>query len=539
MRDALDQPQAIAKGAFHFLSGTALSRISGLIRDMSTAFFFGTHPAIAAFLVAFRLANLMRRIFGEGALLNGFVPHFEAHRNESPKKAFAFFRDTFFSVLALLTLLILFLELAIYFSTTCFSLKAENFQILQLIMIILPAVAFVCLFSLCSGLLHCQKSFFLTGVSPLAFNIIWIVSIFLLKDKPPEVAAIGLSIGVTIAFFSQWLMTLPKTLSILLSALSFKELLRGTLFSAEVRKMLFSLSFGMIGVTAAQINTAIDTLFARSASLEGPAYLNNAIHIQQLPLALFGIAISSALLPPLSRAFRSENLERYKELLEFSLSAALFMTLPCAVGIFATGGSCINLIFGRGEFGFESTYHTTLCLWGYGLGLVPMVAALLLTPAFYARNDYQTPMRASLYSILCNLILNALFIWVFHLGVESLAVSTSFASLFNMIYLYRKIGVLFSSRLALSALQIAISSMIAGMITLAVGYFYLQEPTIAILRGDEVHFVREFSLQLYQFAVLFFSFAASFILASLGCKNGMIYRFFGEKRINDKNDLTI
>ena len=94
--------------------------------------------------------------------------------------------------------------------------------------------------------------------------------------------------------------------------------------------MLSSLSLGLLGVVAAQINTAMDTLFARFASLEGPAYLNYAIHLQQLPLALFGIGIASALLPPLSRAFKSDHFAKYNELLEFALSLAMFIVIPCA-----------------------------------------------------------------------------------------------------------------------------------------------------------------------------------------------------------------
>lgn len=520
-----DHSRSLAKSALHFLSGTALSRVSGLVRDMSTAFVFGTHPSIAAFLVAFRLANLMRRIFGEGALLNGFVPHFETYREENPMRAANFFRDTFFSVLISLSGLIFFFEALIYFSIHFFHIKSDNLEILQLIMIMLPAVLFICLFSLCTGLLHCQKSFFLTGISPIAFNFVWIVSVFLLKDQTPGIAAIGLSAGVTIAFFSQWLMIFPKTISTLLHWISFGELFRGKLFSAEVRKMLFSLSFAIIGATATQINTALDTLFARSASLEGPAYLNFAIHIQQLPLALIGIAISSALLPPLSRAFRANDSQKYSELLEFSLKMALFMTIPCAVGIFVAGSSCINLIFGRGGFDFISTYHTTLCLWGYGFGLIPMVMTLLLAPAFYAKNDYKTPMKASLFSILLNFLSNALFIWGMHLGAESLAVSTSFASLFNLIYLYKKIGMRFSSKLSGSALEIVVCAFIAGGVTLSLGYFWLNDPTIPMFLGSEVHFVRGFFNQIHHFSVLFFSFVLSFIGSSLGFRNGVIYKF--------------
>jgi putative peptidoglycan lipid II flippase len=316
MEKLADHPASLTKSALSFFSGTALSRISGLARDMSIAYVFGTHASIAAFLVALRLANLLRRIFGEGALLNSFIPHFETYRKENPKQAAEFFRDSFSSIFVILILLISLIELLLYSSQSIFKISESNAQIVHLIAIILPGVLFICLFSLCSGLLQCEKSYFLTGISPVAFNVIWIASVWLLRNQIPDVAAVGLSIGITLAFFFQWLITVPKTISILLKSLKLKELIMGRIFTREMRALMSSLSISVIGVTAAQINTAIDTIFARFASLEGPAYLNYAIHIQQLPLALIGISISSALLPPLSRAIRSNDFSQYQSLLE-------------------------------------------------------------------------------------------------------------------------------------------------------------------------------------------------------------------------------
>src|SRR3989338_3640923 len=111
MRNITDHPRSVTKAAFSFFSGTALSRISGLARDMSIAYVFGTSSSISAFLVALRLANLLRRIFGEGALLNSFIPHFESFRNDNPKHAAIFFRDSFASIAVILILLVAVMEL--------------------------------------------------------------------------------------------------------------------------------------------------------------------------------------------------------------------------------------------------------------------------------------------------------------------------------------------------------------------------------------------------------------------------------------------
>lgn len=494
------------------------------------AFFFGTNPSVAAFLVALRLSNLLRRIFGEGALLNSFIPYFESIRNGNPRQAAEFFRDTFFSLLMILIFLIGAIEISIYLSTLLFEISPDNLQILQLIMIILPGVIFICLFSLCSGLLQCEKNFFLTGVSPIAFNAIWIASVWIFRDQAPEKAVIGLSFGMIFAFFSQWGLTFPKTICILRNHLSWKEFLKLRLFSSEIRKMLSSLSLGIIGVTAAQINTALDTVFARFSSLEGPAYLNYAIHLQQLPLALFGIGLSSALLPPLSRAFKSDNLQQYNRLLEFSLSIALFMILPCTIAIFTIGGSGINLIFGRGEFSADSTIHTISCLWGYGLGLIPMVITLLLAPAFYAKKDYRTPMIASLLSISLNLFLNIVLVFGFHQGPESLAAATSISALCNAWLLYRqlslKTGIQLSSPFFYSTLNTTLSAIFAGLATLCIGHWLLDDPTISLMFGWETYFIRDFSLQIVQFAGLFLTFSIGFILSAILLKNKQLADLF-------------
>ena len=516
MESPTDHPRSVTKSAISFFSGTALSRISGLARDMSIAYVFGTSSSIAAFLVALRLANLLRRIFGEGALLNSFIPHFESYRKENPKQAAMFFRDSFVSIAIILIFLIALAEIFIYLFIHTSGASQSSTQIPQLTAIILPGVLFICLFSLCSGILHCEKSYFLTGISPVAFNVIWIASVWLLRNQISDIAVVGLSIGITVAFFFQWLITIPKTISILLKSLTLKELVKCHIFTQDMRKMLSSLSISIIGVTAAQINTAVDTVFARFASLEGPAYLNYAIHIQQLPLALIGISISAALLPPLSRAIRSENFSQYRSLLEFSLSAAMFVIIPCTLGIFTVGGACINLIFGRGSFDQISTYQTTLCLWGYGIGLIPMVISLLLAPAFYAKKNYHAPLKASLISVVSNFLLNFIFVRIFKFGPESLAISTSIAAYLNAGFLYyyllQNIEAKLSVSFFYSTLKTLVGSIFAGGITLFAGHFFLNDQTVSIVSGSMGLYTRNFPGQLYEFTTLFILFSSIFFI---------------------------
>jgi len=522
--NTVSEQKTIVKSALNFFSGTMLSRVSGFLRDMSMAFFFGTEASIAAFLVALRLAVLLRRIFGEGALLNGFVPHFETHRTEDGPKAAKFFRDVFFSLFCLLILLTSAAEFGLYFLMNAY----PDSEVLPLVMLILPGVVFVCLFGICSGLLHCEKHFFITGVSPVAYNVIWIAAVWRLGSYPPATAAVGLSCAISLAFFFQWMMTMPKTIGFLRTHLSWREIGRFRFFPLEVKKMVTSLSLGVIGVTAAQINTAFDAVFSRFASLEGPAYLNYAIHLQQLPLALFGVGIASVLLPSLSKA--GADTIRSAELTEFALSKSMWLLIPCTAAILVGSTSAINLLYGRGHFSGEALLHTTQCLWGYGLGLVPMALTLLLSPLFYARKDYKTPMWCSLISIAVNLVLNGIFVWGFRLGPASLAYSTSLAALINAGLILKKSEIRFSPQLRRSLSKITTSALLAALCAGWVGYLFFQDPTWFILQSISVVWEPHFPMQCAHFLTLALSFVGSFLFCAVCLNRKEVIAFLTAKR---------
>src|SRR5262249_13748242 len=150
----------------------------------------------------------------------------------------------------------------------------------------------------------------------------------------------------------------------------------------------------------------LDGIFAWYASLEGPAFLWYAIRLQQLPLALLGIALSGAVLPPLARAIKNSNLVAYKQFVEFALGRSISLMIPITLGIFLLGDAAVYFLYGRGEFSISSAVGTTECLWAYAIGLIPMTAVLILSPAFYAKSDYKTPTIASTVAVFLNVGLN-------------------------------------------------------------------------------------------------------------------------------------
>ncbi len=526
-----DSYRTVAKSATHFLTGTFISRFTGMIRDLSMAYLFGTSAAVAAFMLAFRLANLCRRLFGEGALLNGFIPFFEARRKENGTKGAEFFRDLFGSLSAILFIIVCILETTLIGSMLLFDISYPVKQIIYMTMIMVPGLFFICLFGLSMALLQCERKFFLPGIAPVAFNLVWILALWLFRKQPPYTAMMGVSASIVLAFFLQWIVTVPETIRYVRSFMSWKEMLHTRLFTQELKDIVGPLMLGVIGVAAVQINSAVDVLIARFASLEGPAYLSYAHRLQQLPLALFGIAISSALMPPLTRAIKNDDYGLFRSLLSFGFIRTFSLLLPGTIAIFVLGGASVNMLYGRGMFSNLSTIHTTLCLWGYGFGLVPAAFVLIMAPAFYARRDFWTPTLASILSVGLNLFLNLFMIFVLHFGAMSIAISTSITAVFNMYFLLKRLQVKLFKTLIQPFLRVSLASLLAGVFVLLFSHFVMHEPTAALLFGDmHVTFVRSTLSQIQQFFIVLSAYGSLFLLFSYLLKAKHVLELFSLKK---------
>lgn len=501
-----DSTHTILHAAKRFFSGTVLSRVFGMLRDMAMAFAFGTQGSVAAFMLAFRFSHLLRRLFGEGAMQSAFVPEFEELRHKSPEKAFSFFRDLY-AVLTLFLFFVVVTGVAVLGLVLAYvDLHPGNQQIVLLTMLMLPSLLFICLYGLNAALLQCEKRYFISSAAPVAFNAVWIASVLFLKDLPSNDAMMWLSGGVILSCFAQWFMTVPGTWKIFkqnLTAVSWKTI---KLWTPELKVLGTSLSLGILGVAAAQINSAIDSVFARYAESEGPAFLWYAIRIQQLPLALFGIAISSALLPPLARAIKNDDTANYHQFLSYALSKTFMLMLPIMVAMFLMGDSTINLIYGRGGFDQSSVAYTTRCLWGYAAGLLPTSLILLLAPAFYARSHYLFPAWGSILCMFSNCILNAWFITGLGWGSASVAWATSISAWGNLVFLgwglTRWQGPILSKSLLIEMARVSLACLVAGGVFYSWRVYFLHDPTLnQLASGELADLPRTFYTQVTTFAV--------------------------------------
>ncbi|MFA6916344.1 MAG: murein biosynthesis integral membrane protein MurJ [Parachlamydiales bacterium] len=434
-----DTFKTIARSARHFLSGTVLSRVTGLIRDVATAYAFGADASVAAFLVAFRFSHLFRRILGEGALQGAFTPRYEKLKHEDPVQAALFYRDLQYGLGSLLFVFILFSIGILQFANGWSGLSAGNHEIILLTTYLMPGLFFICLYGLNASLLQCESKYLLSSAVPSLLNLGWTVGVLLLTGLPSAQAMPWLALCVVLATGLQWAATVPACRSIVHKLAPQMAWRSWDIYSLNVKALVKPMLLTIAGVAATQVNSATDALFARYADLEGPAYLWYAIRLQQLPLALFGIAIGNAILPPLARAAREGNQERFQSFIRYAWKATLALMIPITLGIFLFGGWAIQLIFGHGDFNSQDAAMTFYCLEGYAIGLIPSALVICHLQGFFARGDYKTPMRASLGSVVCNTFLNALFIFGLGWGSVSVAIATGISAWVNLglFYVFR------------------------------------------------------------------------------------------------------
>lgn len=509
-----DSTHTIIKTAKRFLSGTMLSRVSGMARDMAMAFAFGTQDAVAAFLVAFRFAHLLRRLFGEGAMQSAFIPQFESLRSSHPQRATRFFCDLLGVLSVGLTLLIIFVMVLIGALLFTVDFSEGNREILFLTLLLMPSLLFICLFGLNASLLQCEKSYFTPGVAPVAFNVVWIIGALMLWKVPVYQAMPWLAGWVILACFCQWMITVPRIWAILKSHGVASSWYRISFASSDVKGLAKPLLLGILGVAATQVNSAFDAIFARYADGEGPALLWYALRVQQLPLALFGVAIAGALLPPLTRALKANDIANYHHFLEFTLRRSMALMLPITAAFFVMGDSCINLLYGRGDFTDLSTVGTTQCLWGYCAGLVPMTLVLILAPAFYAKGNQRTPAIASVVAMSANIGLNAFMITVLGLGAASVAFATSISACINVILLRKVLTqTILSQAFLMSVGRVLLATLIASSAVVALDVFFLQGSTAwQIIQGDVPVYPHGLTSQLARLSMQ----AACFLLVMWG-----------------------
>lgn len=510
-----------------FFSGTLLSRISGLGRDLAMAFAFGDHPSVAAFMVAFRLSNLLRRLLGEGPFQSAFIPYFEGLRVQDSEKAKFFFHKLTALVAILLFFIVMATEGMLSTLLTLGWLSEGNQEIVRLTCVLFPSIIFICLYGLNISLLNCHNSFFIPSVAPVICNTVWIVAALLMKNADRDFAMFHLSKWIFIGFVGQWLLTLPLTVRY--AAGHWKEWFCVAI-PVEVKQLAKSFSLGAIGVGAAQINAFADAFFARYADLRGPVYLWYSIRLEQLLLAIFGIACVSTVIPTLSRAIKGGNLEFARSLFSQSCKRIMVIMIPCTFGIFALGLHAVNLIYGQGNFSEQAVLKTTVCLFAYALGLVPTTLIMLYAAIYYAEHHFRKPMVISVLSVMINLILNFIFVAALNWGAVSIALATSLSTFINCIILWKLLkGKGWESHFSFYGMyRVMTSSLFALLCAAAVDSFLFEQNFLALFNQGTVHLSSDLLAKIKIFTVQSMVFCLGLAIHAVATKNQDILGLFKE-----------
>ena len=423
---------SIIKSTLKMAVATFLSRILGLVREQVMAAYFGASGITDAFLVAFRIPNLLRDLFAEGAFSSAFVPTFVEANQQSKEEG----RELLWSLFWLLSLttgticilICIFAPELIEIFAPSFTKDPHKFHItVVLTRIMSPFLTFVSLAALFMGALNSLKVFFLPSLAPAFFNVCSVLVMLTMSgwlDRHGYPAVYSLGIGATLGGFVQAFVQFP-----ILYKYGFRPLWPKKILTFRAIKIVKLIGPGLIGFAAAQINLLINTILATGTVVGATSWLNYSFRLFQLPVGILSVSIGNSNLVHFSEAWKSGDEDGAKKLLNSSYYLSFLTVMPAFGILFCFSEEIVNLIFERGKFDRHSTLMTAEALRMYALGLPFYSLNKIWVPTFYAINRQKIPVIASLMSIGFNITF-CLFLTPIY-GFKILALGTTLSMLVN------------------------------------------------------------------------------------------------------------
>lgn len=423
---------------------TLLSRVFGLLRDITLATIFGASGGTDAFLVAFKIPNFMRRLFAEGAFSQAFVPVFTEFKEKRSREELQDLVDHVAGTLGTTLLTLTFIcviaspLVAFIFSPGFwFEEGSVRFQLTaDLLRITFPYIFFISLVAFTSGILNSFNQFAVPAFTPVLLNICLITAALFFAPYFDEPLT-ALAWGVAVAGLVQLLFQLPFLSR--LKLLPRPRLKRNHEGVSQIKKLMIP---AIIGSSVAQINLLLDTMIASFLVTGSVTWLYYSDRLLEFPLGVLGIAVATVILPALSKHHAQESAEHFNQTLNWAMQLVLLVALPACVGLFLLAGPVLATLFQHGEFLASDTYMASLSLMAYIIGLPAFILIKILAPGFYARQDTRTPVRIGIIALVVNMVLNLVFVVPLvmldyeapHIG---LALATSLSAFLNAYLLYR------------------------------------------------------------------------------------------------------
>jgi putative peptidoglycan lipid II flippase len=418
-------------------SMTLVSRVFGFIRDAVIARVFGAGLYTDAFFVAFRLPNLLRRIFAEGAFSQAFVPILSEYKT---RRGDAETRDLVDHVATLLAAALFLVSavgvmvapIVIYVTAPGFAAVSRKFDLtVELLRITFPYILFISLASLAGGILNTYGRFAIPAFTPTLLNLAFIgFALWLAPYFDPPVLALAwavfvggiLQLGFQLPFLAR-LRLLPR--------------LRVDLKDPGVWRIMKLMGPAIFGVSIGQISLLINTIFASFLVTGSVSWLYYADRLMEFPTGVLGVALGTILLPSLSRSFADQTPDEYSRLLDWGLRLTLMLALPAALGLAILAVPLISTLFHHGAFDRHDVAMSSQALVAYSVGLVGLILVKVLAPGFYARQNIKTPVKIGVLTLAATQLMNLAFIYPLrHTG---LALAIGLGACLNALLLFRKL----------------------------------------------------------------------------------------------------
>jgi putative peptidoglycan lipid II flippase len=453
---------------------TMTSRVLALVREQVLAYYFGAGNAVDAYNVAFRIPNLVRDLFAEGAMSAAFVPTFT--RTLTTQGRDAAWRLGRHVVTALLVATGVLVVLGIVFARPLVTAFAGSFGEVPgkleltvfLTRLMLPFLMMVALAAASMGMLNSLNRFFLPALSPAMFNVgslacLLVLTPFMGHLGLPAItaAAIGVLVGGMGQAALQWPMLRREGFRYR-PALDWRD--------PGLQRVLILMGPGTLGLAATQINVFVNTVLATGEGTGAVSWLNYAFRLMYLPLGIIGVSIATAAIPAISRHAARNDLAGVRKEVASGLSMMLLLNIPATLGLIVLARPIVALLFERGQFTPADTQATALALACYAIGLTGYSAVKIASPTFYALHESRTPVLVSMGSVAVNVALN--LVLVRHYSYYGLAIGTSIAALLNALVLLgllrRRLGGLEAGRL----LSVLVRTMVAALIMAAAAWAF-------------------------------------------------------------------
>lgn len=464
----------LARAAGIVSLATLVSRVLGLVREQVFAAFFGAGFAVDAFQVAFRIPNLLRDLFAEGAMSAAFVPTLTRvqegdGREAAMRLANLVINFLLVTVSAVCLLGMLFADRLVPWMAPGFAAVPGKLELTtQMTRIMTPFLLLVALAAAVMGVLNTRRIFFVPAIAPTMLNLALIAAGFVLSPLCPRFGLqpiVGMAFGVLLGGLGQLLIQVPSLYG---QGFRWRPLI--SFRDPGVLRIVTLMAPAAVGLAATQVNIFVNTFLASMLRQGSVSWLNYAYRLMQLPIGLFGVAIATVTLAEVSRHAARREMPELKRTISFSLRFGLFLTLPATMILMALAHPIVALLYQHGRFGPEDSVQTAQALWGYALGLSAFSAVRVLVPVYYSLGMTRVPVTISFVTIAVNIVLNILL--MHPLQHRGLALATSISSVLNFALLFemlrRKIGPMGGRVLARAAGKIFLASLLAAAAAFAV-----------------------------------------------------------------------